>query len=243
MRRTAILLTLGLMIVASGTILAQGDVKDAATIARMNNRGPGHAARSPRGSVGPVQRTRGPIATVGYDTGTVTAQSVSPGARVFGNRFDTYLGSPVGPGNSVTQVTVFVAGASGGIFGTAFDQLNTGAGTANSINDFNWTSTETAINVNALNTWIVANAGEPTPMTFAGSSVLFGLWNTAANTGTDEDAVGLDSSGTTMGQGFHGMQIDFGGANYSTMPSTNAIVRITGPSLPVELTSFQLEDA
>jgi len=242
MRGLAILMILGLMIVTSGAVLAQGDVKDSATIARMNNRGPGYAASSPRGSVGPVARSSfGPVATVGYDTGTVTGQSVSPGNRVFGNRFDTALGNPVGPGNSVTQVTLFVAGGAGGIFGTAFDQLNTGAGTANSINDFNWSTTETAINVNALNTWIVANAGEG-PMTFAGSSVLFGLWNTAQATGTVEDAVGLDSSGTTMGQGIHGMQIDFGGANYSTMQGTNAIVRITGPSLPVELTSFQLED-
>jgi len=239
MRRTAILLTLGLMIVASGAVLAQGDIKDDATVAQMTQ-GPGHAAPSPRGSVAPVARNRGPVATVGYDTGTVTAQSVSPGNRVFGNRFDTALGDPVGPGNSVTQVTVFVAGAGGGIFGTAFDQLNTGAGTANSINDFLWASTETAINVNALNTWIVANAGEG-PMTFVGSSVLFGLWNTAQSTGTTQDAVGLDSSGTSGGQGFHGMQINFGGTSYSTMPGVNAIVRITGAALPVELMNFQLE--
>ena len=232
--KTVLSVLVAVTLVFGGAALMADEVKDLS----QNHGGPGWAAPSPRGNVDPIALGS---TTIGYDTGTVTAQSVSPGSRAFGNVFDSHLGNPLGMGNSVTQVTVFLAGLAGGaVFATAFDQLNTGAGTANSINDFLWSSAETPLVVNALNTWSIANAGEG-PLNFVGDSVLFGLWNTAQDVGTDEDAVGLDSSGTTMGQGFHGMQIDFGGGAFSFMPGVNSIVRVTGPGLPVELMSFSVD--
>ena len=77
---------------------------------------------------------------------------------------------------------------------------------------------------------------------FVGSDFMAGIY---VNSGQpSRGQVGLRSA-STNGQGFHGMQISFGGgagANYASLAGQNAMVRAAGTIIvPVELMEFDVE--
>lgn len=181
--------------------------------------------------------------TIVYDTGNFTGVGnipLVPDNFSFGNNF-----GPCPLPFTVTDLSIFMALVDGGTtaggnaFVTVFGPLNT-AGTNATVR----TSPSVPLNPNAFN-----NVAVNLAYTGTGSSTfLAGVWNagagsTAAPTPCGTDCVGFDSSGTVGGNGFHGMAIeDLGGGNYSPITNANAIYRVSGNNVPVELMSFTIDE-
>ena len=171
------------------------------------------------------------IGSIAYDDGVVTAL---PGvtSHCFGNRFNTFTGSPVMANGMLTEMSVFVASGAGtdGIFVSLYGPVNTTAGTAPFVGDEFVTLTAGSGTWNAINL-----TGFTTPWSYSGPSFLAGVWYIAG------DSVGL-GTGTTNGQGHHGMMInDIVGTGYTELSGLNALVRVTGDIVPVELMHFTIE--
>ena len=187
--------------------------------------------------------------TLVYDTGTFTGVPDIPAIAdnfAFGNRYQSANGIPfVSLPLTVTAFSVFLAAVNssltgtGNAFLTVFGPLNTAQ-----------TNAMPVASVNVAN----LQAGSFNIFTFvtpavitAAPSYLAGVWNptagsTAAQTPCGNDCVGLDTSGTLNGQGFHAMAIeDLGGGNFQMIPGANAILR-TSYKVPVELMNFTIED-
>jgi hypothetical protein len=179
--------------------------------------------------------------TIQYDTGTFTGVGNIPAIAdnfSFGNVF-----GPVALPFTVTDLSIFMAlvdsstMGSANAFVTVFSGLNT-AGT----NAAPRTSMSEPLNANAFNNVAVSEV-----FTGTGSGTfLAGVWNpTAGNTAGPTpcavDCVGFDTNNGP--NGFHGFAIeDFSGGNFTPIPDANALYRVSGPGLPVELMTFSLED-
>jgi hypothetical protein len=179
--------------------------------------------------------------TIQYDTGVFTGVGNIPLIAdnfSFGNQF-----GPCPLPFTVTNVSIFMALVDGGTTGsgnafvTIFSALNTAGTGAGAI-----TSPSVPLNANAFNM-----VGVNVPYTGTGTSTfLAGVWNagagsTAAPTPCGTDCVGFDSN--DGGQGFHGFAMeDLGGGNFSPITDANAILRVSGINVPVELMSFSIED-
>ncbi|MBZ0111921.1 MAG: DUF11 domain-containing protein [Thermoanaerobaculia bacterium] len=167
------------------------------------------------------------LGTIQYDDGVVTAVPGGTGSVCFGNRFDVANGSPVMVSGSVTQVSFFMQAVSGNVFVSVFGPQ---AGTAAPV----LTSVSVPAAASVFNTHVFG-----TPVNYTGANFLAGVW---ADPSPIADLVGL-GSGTTAGQGFHGMVInDIAGTGFSTLPGINALVRASGDVLgmPVELIDLGL---
>ncbi len=167
--------------------------------------------------------------TITYDDGVVNVAPTVTG-DCYGNRFNTALNPagtaafPVQASGSITMVSFFMVSVSTTGYITFADQLNTVAGTAMKIDSGTYAMSA------GWNTVTLV-----TPSSYVGSSFLGGVWFSFSS------SVGL-GTGTTGGQGHHGMHI---GTGTTTMPgytpstTFNALFRPSGDLLtPVELMSF-----
>jgi hypothetical protein len=170
-----------------------------------------------------------------YDDGIVTS---APGTSslMYGNRFDTADGSgPIADSATVSNIQFFIASGAGtdNVFVSAFDNLNETAGTANPVG-----SASMPLN-NGSGDWNTASAGAlgiTNAFAPAGEDdLLVGVWYIAG------DTVGL-GTGTAGGQGHHGIQInDIVGTGYAELPGLNALVRLQGSNLPIEMIDLTIE--
>ncbi len=180
--------------------------------------------------------------TIQYDTGTFTNVGDIPAITdnfSFGNVF-----GPLNLPFTVTNLSWFMAivdsgtTGTGNAFVTVFSALNT-AGTS--------AGARTSPNVAGQNANAFNTVGVNEAFTGTGTSTfLAGVWNpTAGNSGAPTpcavDCVGFDTN--NGGQGFNGMAIeDLGGGNFQAITNANAILRVSGVNVPVELMSFSIED-
>jgi hypothetical protein len=185
----------------------------------------------------------GAVGTIVYDTGTFTGVGNIPAIAdnfSFGNVF-----GPCPLPFTVTDLSMFMAivdsltTGSGNVFATVFGPLNTAGTNASPI-----TSPLVALNANAFN-----NVSVSVQFTGTGSSsFLAGVWNptagtTAGPTPCANDCVGFDSAGTVAGNGFNGFALeDLNGGNFNAITNANAIYRVSGPNVPVELMSFTIDE-
>ncbi len=147
-----------------------------------------------------------------------------------GNRFDTANGFPMMRSGSITMATFdMISVGGGGAFLSLFDQLNTGAGTANFVDSVVKTGLVTGLNTVTL-------PGGGTINTYVGRTFLMGVWQFD----TDVPAV---ATGTLFGQGYHGMSInDILGTGYTSLGTLNAAFSIFSDVLtPVELLNFEVD--
>lgn len=180
--------------------------------------------------------------TIQYDTGTFTGVGSMPMVAdnfSFGNNF-----GPCALPFTVTNLSIFAAiidgstTAAGNAFVTVFGPLNTAGTSAPAL-----TSASAPLMANAFATFAISQQFTGT----AGSSTFqAGVWNpgagsTSAAVPCGTDCVGFDSN--DGGDGFHGMAVeDLGGGNFTPITNANAILRVSGPNVPVELMSFSIED-
>ncbi|MCP3912413.1 MAG: hypothetical protein GY713_15825 [Actinomycetia bacterium] len=144
----------------------------------------------------------------------------------WGNQFNSASGDPV-TNFSVTMLSFFLVSGAGtdNVFVSVFGPVNTTAASASVLGSAN-------VGPNASNAFNTHSVG---PYAGAGS-FLAGVWYTAG------DTVGL-GTGTTNGQGHHGMAInDIVGTGFSTIPGINALVGATSAFIPVELMDFKVTD-
>ena len=181
--------------------------------------------------------------TIVYDTGNFTGVGDIPAIAdnfAFGNVF-----GPCPLPFTVTDLSVFIALIDGGTSGTGnafvtvFGPLNTAGTNAAPI-----TSPSVPLMANMFN-----NVAVNVPFTGTGSSsFLAGVWNagggsTAGPTPCGTDCVGFDSSGTVGGNGFNGFAMeDLNGGNFTPITNANAIYRVSGNNVPVELMSFTIDE-
>lgn len=186
--------------------------------------------------------------SITYDTGTFTGVGDIPAIAdnfAFGNNFDSISGGPVGgPKNTVTitQLTAFMAivdgstTGTGGAFATIFGPP---VGTI--------APSLTSANIAGLQAGTFNTIAIGATITGTNLNFMAGIWNptagsTAGTTPCATDCVGFDNSGTVAGQGNHGMAVeDFGGGNFTPSTTANAMLRATGNLVPVELMSFSID--
>lgn len=171
--------------------------------------------------------------TIRYDEGT---PSISfGGGAIIGNRFDTAVGNPIATSGTIsTVVGVVVQGPAftSSSVGFVIEGPQTAGGGANAIFS-SWT--------NAVSGVVDAVTFSGLGVNYTGSSfmVLFGDWA--------QSYVPAFSSGSTQSQGHHGI-VGYTGGTGPNITSTfdfgntlNALIRVTGNVLPVELMSFEVE--
>jgi hypothetical protein len=193
-----------------------------------------------------------PPGVIVYDTGTFSAIPTLPVAGAsfadfaIGNRFNTANGNPVALPLTVNSLAFWPALIDGDSTGTGvafisiFGAANTGAGTAD------WIDDQSKANL-APGTWNTRSfTGGVGVFTGTGAaSFQAGVWNPGdASTTTTvpcaTDCVGIDT-GTVNGQGFHGMMVqDINGLSWQQF-DWNALVRPIGTNVPVELMDFKVE--
>lgn len=175
-----------------------------------------------------VARGGGP-GTIRYDPGAPEDffRAYDGVNRSVGNQFDTRQGNPLIPG-TVSALTLFprVVGSDGIV--TLFGPP---------------TATAAPILGIFYPTGMVNSTFNVVPVTQqVGSSFLAGVY--IGTFGSGPDSLGMRSA-STQGQGFHGMQINFVGATagtgFQTLSGQNAMVRVTGTVVPVELLSFGVD--
>ncbi len=187
--------------------------------------------------------------SITYDTGTFTGIGTIPAVPdnfAFGNNFDSVDGGPIGGAKAtitITQLTAFMAivnsstTVTNNAFMTIFGPPNT-AGVAVAL---------TSANIGDLQPGTFNTVALGTTITGTNLNFMAGVWNPTNGTTGDtnpctNDCVGFDSSGTSNGQGFHGMAVeDFGGGNFTPNSVANAMLRATGALVPVELMSFSID--
>jgi len=194
-----------------------------------------HAAKAGtavRPKVEPPQQLVGSIV---YDDGVGTV-TVAGSNRIMGNRFNTAVGDPVLSSGTVSTVVAVVRQ------GTAFTTSSAGF-----VLEGPQTGSGGAM---AIFSTFTGGSGGPTDtvtfnglgVNYPGSSffVLFGAFNNSY--------VPVFGTGTTQSQGHHGVVGFTGGmgpnvTTITTLGGTlNALVRVTGNVLPVELMSFDVEN-
>jgi hypothetical protein len=224
------------LIVGVGVLEAQG--RGAAEKARLENsptaqQDTARALSQRRPPSGFAPRNTLAVGTIQYDDGVSNAVP-AVNSNMYGNRFDMALNGPgtgifpVNASGSITMVSFWMNSVGGtAAFVSFFDQLNTGAGSANLIDSFSQTGLVVGLNVVPL----------VTAINYVGNSFLAGVWN------FNTDTPGL-ATGTTGGQGIHGANInDIVGTAYTPSTTFNTIFRASGNVLtPVELMSFTVSD-
>lgn len=222
-KRTLICLSVIALCIASvGTLGAQPQSDEAL---KFGNNPPRDRSLPTTRAVSPRGGTRNIPVGIIYDDGIVTATPASSSFS-YGNQFNSASGMTV-KSFSVTMVSAFIMTAAGtdNVFVSIFGPVS---GTAAPVLG----SPSLPLN-NGPGTFNTFTVG---PYTGVGS-FLAGIWYIAG------DTVGL-GSGTVGGQGHHGMLInDIAGTGFSTLPGLNALVGAsTGNIIPVELTSFSIEN-
>lgn len=162
--------------------------------------------------------------TIFYDDGVLTHLPGTEGT--WGNQFDTANGTGVLVSGSVTRMSFFLFAASGNVFISVYGPVS---GTAAS--PLISVSVPPNNGSSAFNSWTFAS-----PVNYSGPSFLAGVWYIAG------DSVGL-ATGTTGGQGHHGMFIeDIVGTGFSLISGINGMVGASGNVvIPVELMDFEIE--
>ncbi len=152
-----------------------------------------------------------------------------PSATI-GNRFSSRNGNPLSPG-SAYFLSFYLANASLGGGLAVLWGPPTGGGGAPLIASFQ-VGTIPSTGTNGISF---------TPI-FVGSDFLAGIYLNSGQPSRGQ--MGLRSA-STNGQGFHGMQISFGGgvgANYASLAGQNAMMRAAGTFIvPVELMEFDIQ--
>ncbi len=171
-----------------------------------------------------------------YDDGVVTAL---PGLSSYswGNRFDTADGGAIPDSATISQIQVYMfsvdSGSSGNAFVSVFDNL---AGTTAAVID----SASLPLAAGTFNTIPASSFSSSARIINAFSAagtqaLLVGVWYVAG------DTVAL-GSGTVGGQGMHGMLInDIAATDYQALTGVNALIRLQGSNLPVELVEFTVD--
>ncbi len=187
--------------------------------------------------------------TIQYDNGSYVALGANSW-RSFGNRFNSALNtagtavSPVQISGSVTKATfgaLSVAGATtwGPFWITLYDQLNTGAGTAQVVGSAGFSVPGGPHTSPFL---VAASVG---PWSYSGSSFLLGILDYNTNATTPNGVAPLLCNFNLSAQGYHAYSMAWStttGTDYQTIPSLNVIIRATGNVIvPVELMGFTVE--
>ena len=171
------------------------------------------------------------LGTIQYDDGIVTAAPVVT-SNAYGNRFDTAKdagGTPLGiaSNGSITKMSFFIVSGAGtdNVFISLFDQLSGTSGNLLTSLSVPLSAGSGALNVHTFGA----------PINYSGNTFLAGVWYVAG------DTVGL-GGGTRNSQGHHGMHInDIVVTGFTPLPNLNALVRVAGDVLPVELMNFEIE--
>jgi len=188
--------------------------------------------------------------TITYDSSSISGYGTSQ-FYSYGNRFDVALNTagtavlPVQLSGSVTGATVGLASISGAmtwgpLWVTLWDQLNTGAATANNVGSAGFNVTGGPFLGGIL-------VGVPLgPWTYTGPTFLVGMLNYNTNPATPAaPAAIIDSSATVAGQGWHGFMMAWStstGTGYTALGPANVVVRPSGNVIvPVELMGFTIE--
>ena len=215
MKRT---LTIALTVFA---VLAAVSVTSAQDLAPGRNPGKGIPSETPSG-----------VGIVVYDPGAPADSLLGQDgpSNTVGNRFSSRNGNPLSPG-SAYFLSFYLANATLGGGLAVLWGPPTGGGGASVIASF------TVGTIPATGT----NGVSFTPI-FVGSDFLAGIYLNSGQPSRGQ--IGLRSA-STNGQGFHGMQISFGGgagANYASIAGQNAMIRAAGSFIvPVELMEFDIE--
>ncbi|MCD4748866.1 MAG: hypothetical protein K8R59_05770 [Thermoanaerobaculales bacterium] len=236
----------------AGLVRLEGKDLEAARATKVAHQGtPGNGTftklEQPVKLEGKAPRATGSIV---YDTGMVVAFSAVPG-RSFGNRFDFALNTagtavaPVQLSGSVTHVTwgvMSVIGANtwGPMWITLYDQLNTGAGTANVVSSNGYSLT------GGPHTGPLLLNAPLFGWNYTGSSFLIGMLDYNNNPMTPNGVAAIMDTATLGGQGHHGYSMAWWtttGTGYAALPGANVIMRPTGNiiTVPVELMGFTVE--
>ncbi len=177
-----------------------------------------------------VQGGNKAVGSITYHSGILGTCCLT--SKSVGNRYQSALvpaGTAIGPvmmSGSITMATFDMANVGGGaVFFSVFDQLTGTA--ANPVSSF---SVPAAPGVN--------NIIMVSPINYAGSSFLAGIWQFTLGTDTPNVA-----TGSIAGQGFNGMSInDISGTAYTDLTALNGAITIGGDVLtPVELLNFDVE--
>ena len=175
--------------------------------------------------------------SIQYDSGTVEATNAGAASYSQGNKFNTAWNptagasgalNPVLTTGSVTAVTVSMGATAGSAaFLTIANGTATGATLVTSV------SVPVAVGLNTITGLAIATNGP-----FLGA-----IWQNAG--GTSGDVIAM-ATGTTNGQGYHGVNFnDIALTDFSDVASRNAVFRVQGQlvadTVPVELMNFSVE--
>jgi hypothetical protein len=184
-----------------------------------------------KGTTPEAQKQSRAVGTITYDSGAFS--TTFGGGGIIGNRFDTHTGIPVFASGSVETVqAVVVQGTNFTTSSAGFVLLGpqTGGGGASAI--FSTFTGATGVTDTVTFAGIGAN--------YTGNEffVLFGDFASSY--------VPVFGTGTTLGQGHHGVVGYTGGmgpniTNVASIPGQNAFIRTSGNLVPVELMSFDIE--
>jgi len=184
--------------------------------------------------------------TIQYDTGIPMAFPTVP-FRSFGNQFNTALNpagtaiAPVQVSGSVTHLVWGMWGPATATVWTFFIELYGPVSGTSAPFLASWNLGVSAGTAPVLVGWTLM-----TPVNYTGPSFLAAFYNgNGATTPPLDGPAPLFDAGTTGGQGYHGMGINWGpgtGTGFVPMPTLNAIMWPTGNVLtPVELMNFTVE--
>jgi hypothetical protein len=170
---------------------------------------------------------QGTTTTVAYDTGNPVEFPSDVDDQVVGNRFDTRLGGPLAATNRVTRVTLFPQNSGGQSF--TFAALPDSMGAAQVIEYFG--ATLMAMEFNSVELPVEVVLPPQFIATFIGQF------------GGAPGLAALDDM-SVLGQGFHAIRGTYYSpsiVNIVSIPNRNALLRVTGPALPIELIDFQIQ--
>jgi hypothetical protein len=229
MKKTFLAILAAVLILAPAAEAQQGASQKAAEAAAAGLSMEGIAVPNRSFQPLPSPRFSGPRAqlingTIQYDAGAVGTAGAS--SFCVGNQFDSAALNPLIASGSITMVQASMISVGGtAAFFSYFDQQ---AGTTAHLID----SVSVLGLAAGLNTFVPGLSTND----YVGNTFLAGMWRF----NTDVPAV---ASGTTGGQGFHGMIINDIVATAFSRPGTfNAVLRVSGNvlSIPVELTGFEI---
>ncbi|MEM9552790.1 MAG: hypothetical protein AAGC60_00905 [Acidobacteriota bacterium] len=192
-------------------------------------------------AIGEPNRPRPKVAgtSIQYDSGTVTGTYTATSlSRMVGNRFDTAAGAPVENSGTITMVTFEMVRNDfyTGVFFTLLSDL-VGA-TARRVTEVLVTGVGAGLHTYTLNSTMTDNQ-------YSNGTFLAGIFQFQVNS----TAVGVDT-GTTLGQGFHGIEINDNtamgggafGTDFQTIGNRNVVFRVRGNVVtPVELMHFEVK--
>jgi len=174
-----------------------------------------------------------------YDSGMIATSNQGQASQTVGNKFNTGWNPTAGASGALNPVL-----ATGSITALTINMASVG-GTAAFITVANGTGSGASL-VSSVSVPLAAGTNTLTGAAFATSGpFLAGVWQPTGGADSANDVVGV-ATGTTNGQGFHGVSFnDIALTNFADIPSRNAVIRLQGQllqdSVPVELMNFQVE--